>query len=698
MPEPDEAFEAFFNPRGVALIGASRDPRKLGYGIARNLVESRSSPAVHFVNPNAKDLLLGRVVYASVGDVPHPVDLAVLLVPAGSVPNTLVECGRRGIKAVIIASGGFRETGSAGAGLEERCGEIAAEYGIRFLGPNCIGTIDTHLGFNTTFLAPPGPLAGDVAFVSQSGAICAAVIDWSVGHGFGFSRLVSLGNQANVDETDALHMVAADPGTRVVTMYLETVAKGRGFVDYAARFPKPIVALKVGRFEGGKRAVVSHTGAMAGSDEAYRAAFRRAGIIRAESTEAMFDTARALAWAPLPTGRRIAVLTNAGGPGVTAADALEGDGLALAEISPAGRRLFEDFLPGGASLANPVDMLASAAPEDFGRSLQILLDEPGVDGVLVVFAPPPMYSSDQVAEVLVPVIDASPKPVLVAAMGGGSVGPAADRLRGARIPEFRFPERGAAALAVLADRADGRGLNHSSVLPPIGIDRDTATALLAAKAPGWLGPTRSAQLMTAYGIGVPPGLIATTAEDAIRGFDSLGAPLAMKIDDPALIHKSDLGGVQLGVSSSEETREAYDRLATLSHEHGTRSARVHLQAMVETGHDLIVGAVRDPQFGPMVMFGSGGVEVEGLGDVEFALAPLTVADVRFLLARTWAGRRLGGQRGVPGGDVAAVEDVLIKVGWLISDHSAIAEIEINPLRALSPGTGALALDVRARIE
>ena len=274
MPESADALDLFFNPRGVVLIGASRDQHKLGYGIARNLAGGGFAGPVHFVNPKAVGPLLGRSVYSSLADVPDPVDLAVLLVPAGVVPDRLAECGRRGIKAAIIVSGGFREAGPVGADLEAQCVSIAGDHGIRLMGPNCIGIIDTHLGFNTTFLAPPGPETGDVAFVSHSGAMCAAVIDWSAGRGFGLSRLVSLGNQADIDEVEALAMVADDPKTRVIMMYLESVTEGESFVELAGRITKPLVALKVGRREGGRKAVVSHTGALAGREEAYRAAFR----------------------------------------------------------------------------------------------------------------------------------------------------------------------------------------------------------------------------------------------------------------------------------------------------------------------------------------------------------------------------------------------------------------------------------------
>ena len=693
----DRAFDLFFNPRGVVLVGASQDPRKLGYGIARNLTGSGFTGSVHFVNPHWTDDLFGRPLYHAVSEVPDPVDLAVVLVPAGAVPAILAECGQRGISAVVIASGGFREAGVAGAELETRCLAIASEYGIRLLGPNCIGTIDTHSRLNTTFLAPPGPKPGDIAFVSHSGAMCAAAIDWFVGQGFGLSRLVSLGNQADVDEADALEMVAADEATRVVAMYLETVADGRRLVELAGRLAKPIVVLKAGRFEGGRKAVASHTGALAGRKEAYRAAFRRAGILWAETTEAMFDAARTLAWSPLPAGRRIAVLTNAGGPGVTAADAVETCGLQLAALSAATQKDLTHSLPGGAGTTNPVDMLASADPQDFARSLQTLVLAPEVDGVLVVFPPPPMFAAEQVADALVAVIEAARKPVLVSVMGDQSIGTAVGRLRAARIPEFRFPERAAAAMAVLAERAESVAVAAEFPSLPTDVDRGRAARLIAGVSPGWLGPRESADLLGAYGISAPPAVIVATADAAVKAAATLGGPVALKVNDPGIVHKSDVGGVRLGLVAESEIRVAFEALASL--EDGDRIGRtsVHVQPMVGVGMDVIVGGVQDSQFGPLIMFGSGGVEVERLEDVEFALAPLTRADLAYLLSHTRAGRRLSGFRSVPPSDGQAVQEVLSRVGLLISDHPGIGEIEINPLRVLSPGSGAVALDVRVRL-
>lgn len=689
---PPDAFDAFFEPRGVVLVGASRDPAKLGFGIARNLAGSDYPGEVYFVNPKIQGELFGRTVYRAVGDVPDPVELAILLVRAALTPSILSECGQRGIKAVVISSGGFGEIGKAGAELETECLAVAAEYDMRLLGPNCVGIIDTHSRLNTTFLAPPGPEPGDIAFVSQSGAMCAVAIDWFGGHRFGLSRLISLGNQMDLNDADALEMSAADSATRVVAMYLETTADGRRLVEIAARLTKPVVALKVGQSEAGSRAVASHTGALAGSEAAYRAAFRRAGIVRASTTEAMFDAARTLAWAPLPAGRRIGVLTNAGGPGVTAADALEARGLHLANLSTTTRRDLASSLPAGAGVANPVDMLASARPQDFAHCLQTLANAPEVDGVLVVFPPPPMFPAELVVDALVPVVDEANKPVLVTVMGDRAVEVASRRLRKARIPDFRFPEAAASALAALADRAEALSSMVDSPPDPIAVDRTRAEGILAQAAAGWVQPRECAEVMEAYGIACPAISLVRTAEEAIEAASLLGGRVVLKVDAAEFVHKSDVGGVRVGLTSADDIRAAYQDLVSLAGD-----AKVQVQEMVESGQEVIVGGVRDAQFGPLVMFGSGGVEVETQRDVEFALAPLTGVDVGYLLANTQAGRRIPGYRSIPAGDGKAVEDVLFRVGWLISHHLRIEELEVNPLRVLSPGSGALALDVRIRL-
>ena len=702
----------FFAPRGVAVIGASHDPTKLGYGLARNLVQSSYQGAVHFVNPRG-GTLFGRAVHPQVASVPDPVDLAILLIPAGSAPQALRECGERGIPAAIIGSGGFRETGTEGAALEVECLGIARAFGMRLMGPNSIGLLDTHLPMDATFLPPPGPPPGDVAFISHSGAICAAVIDWARGQGFGLSRLVSLGNQADVNETDVLSAVAADPFTRVLALYLEGVSDGRRFLGEASRVSrqKPVIALKVGRYASGQRAVASHTGALAGQENAFNAAFRRAGVIRADSSEEVFDWARALAWCPPPLGRSVAILTNAGGPGVTAADAVEANGLRLANLAPATQEALRSVpLPPAASLSNPVDMLASASPEQYAACLRLLIADPGVDSVLVILPPPPMYTAGAVAKAMIPVIHTSDKPVVVALMGERLIQEAVEHFRAARVPEYRFPERAASALAVLAERAEF--LARPTEIPGATRVEDhddaalqTLRLSLNALPPGALLPQELvARLLDVYGIPMPKSALAATAGEAVelarsQGLGDPGVAFVLKVESPSLPHKSDAGGVLLGLRTAEEIEGGFQAV-TASVRRAYPQAEilgVRVQQMAPAGQEVIVGAVQDPQFGPLMMFGSGGIEVEGLKDVAFALAPLSPEEAQYMLESTWAGRKLDGYRSLLPADRPAVLDVLLRLSRLASAFPQLAEIEINPLRVLPAGQGVFALDVRARL-
>jgi acetyltransferase len=712
MQIDNDSLTPFFEPRGVVVVGASQNPIKLGYGLARNLVQSRYLGAVHFVNPKG-GTLFRHTIYRSLAEVPDPVDLATLLVPARIVPEVLEACGQRGIRAVIIGAGGFRETGPEGAALEQECLHIAKAYGIRLLGPNCIGLLDTHLPLDTTFLPPPGPTPGDVAFVSHSGAICAAVVDWAHSQGFGLSRLVSLGNQADVNETDVLAPVAADPHTQVLTLYLEGVSDGRRFVEQASRVTrfKPVIALKVGRFESGRRAVASHTGAIAGQERAYSAAFRRAGVIRADTSEEMFDWARALAWCPLPEGRKVAVLTNAGGPGVTAADALEIYGMQMAELREETRAALREILPAAANLQNPVDMLASADPAQYAESLRLLLQDHGVHSVLVILPPPPMFTTGAVAKALIPVIHTTDKPVVVAVMGERLIQEAVEHFRAARVPEYRFPERAASALTVLAERTEHLARSEEEPVVQADVDADEVRRLLEGAthdASGFLPQETTSRIVDAYGICPLPVELARTADEAVARARQMRFPVALKVASPDIAHKSDVDGVLLNLRDEAAVVDGFHQIVG-----NAQRARpdaevlgVHVQRMVLRGQEVIIGAVQDPQFGPLAMFGSGGVEVEALNDVAFALAPMTCEEAQHLLESTWAGRRLRGYRNIPAADRDAVVDVLTRLAQLVADFSSadatanriwLEEIEINPLRVLPEGHGAFAVDVRARI-
>ena len=493
------SLSPFFAPRGVAVIGASTDPAKLGYRLAHNLVESGYRGGAYFVNPKGGSLL-GHEMFRTIADIPDPVDLAVLLIPASIVPQTLRDCGERGIRAVIISSGGFKETGAEGAALELECLNIARQYDMRLLGPNCVGVIDTHVPFDTSFLPPPGPLAGDMAFVSHSGVICDVAIDWARSLGFGVSLLVSLGNQADVTETDVLAPVAADPHTRVITLYLEGVGDGPRFVVEASRASrqKPVVAIKLGRSAGGQRAAASHTGAMVGQDHAYEAAFRRAGVMRANTSEELYDWSRALAWCSLPDGRQVGILTMAGGAGVIAADAVESYGLHLTDLQEATQAAMRTVLPAAASVRNPVDMLGSATPDQYVFCLKAMLADPGVQSLLVIIPPPPMGTAEAIAEAIIPLIKGVNKPVVLALIGGNLVSKAARLLRAAHLPEYAFPESAASALAVLARRAEF--LAQPERVNDILLGLDTHAARQAIEHPGENG---TADALAAYGIPIP---------------------------------------------------------------------------------------------------------------------------------------------------------------------------------------------------
>jgi acetyltransferase len=679
-----DTLDAFFKPRGIAILGASNDPSKLGYAVARNLLNSGFAGQVHLVNPKG-GILLGRAVYTSMSGVPDPVDLAVVIVPASSAAQAMREVGEHGIRAAILTSGGFREVGIQGANLEADVLQVCQEYSIRLIGPNCVGLLDTHLPFDTTFLPPPMPARGNIAFLSHSGAFCAAVIDWSRNQGFGFSRLISLGNQADLNETDLLPAIADDPHTKTICLYLETISDGQKFLKTTAAITpqKPIVALKVGRTASGQKAAASHTGAMAGSEAALNAAFEKAGVLRASNAEQLFDWARALSACPLPAGKKTAILTSAGGPGVIAADALEAEGLTLAILASNTEAQLQELLPPAASTHNPVDMLASAGPFQYVECLKVLLNCQEVDGVILIILPPPSHLAEDIADALIPLIQVSSKPVMVVLMGAHLIAAAHDHFSLAGIPTYPFPERAATALGVLSRRAEflsanKTGIDQRSVLPSYA-PYDTADEIVAM-----------------YGIATTPLNLAANKEQAARIAAEMSFPLVAKIASPDILHKSDIGGVLINLKDLEEVSRAYTTLVerASSARPDARIDGITLQRQIAAGQELILGAVRDPQFGVLMMFGSGGVEAEGLKDVAFALAPLNRAEADMLIEKTWAGRKLGGFRSIAPADKEAVTDALIRLSWLAIDHPEISEIEINPLRALS--NTAVALDVRMK--
>ena len=681
----DSSLLPLFQPKGVVVIGASTSTEKLGYGVARNLFQSGYKGAIHLVAQKSGKVF-GKKIYTSLQEIPDPVELAILIVPTQATSQAIEECGERGIKAAVIVSAGFREVGEEGAKLEQECIEAAQKHGVRLLGPNCIGTIDTHLPLDTTFLQPPMPDQGGIGFISHSGAFAAAIIDWARMQGFGFSRIVSLGNQADVNETDMMPILANDDHTKVIVMYMESISNGKHFVQVASEITKhkPVIALKVGRFEAGQKAAASHTGALAASDTAFDAAFAKAGVLRAETAEQMFDWARALENCPLPKGNKIGILTNAGGPGVIAADSLEHHGLVLAQLADTTLKALSAILPSAANTHNPVDMLASASPEQYATCLKILLQDKNVDAIMLILPPPPMFKAEEVARAVNDVIGTFEKPVVIPLMGSTLVENASDEFRKMRVPTYPFPERTASALAVLVKRA--KFLDRR---PPME-DRAVSGQRSAVRSPD--------ELMQAYNIPTAPIKLARDENEAITLANELGYPVVMKIASPDISHKSDVGGVLLNLEDEQSVSDGFiqmvKKIAILFPP--VQIDGVHLQRQIPDGQEVIVGMVRDPQFGPLMMFGSGGVEVEGLKDVAFALGPLNQAEAEEMMRRTWAGRKLKGFRSIPPVDEEAVKDVLVKLSQLAIEHEEIEEIEINPLRVLSKS--AVAVDVRIKFK
>lgn len=678
-------LDPFFKPHGVTVIGASRNPHKLGYGVVRNLKEFRYNGPIYPVNKTASEIL-DEPCYASVSEVPDPVDLAIIIVPAPVVPEMLKECGQRGIRHAIVISGGFSETGKEGKKLEEELKQIAEEQNMQIIGPNCIGTIDTHTPVNTTFVTGM-PEAGEIGFCSQSGAMVASVIDWARGAGVGFSRIASLGNQVDVNETQMIESLAGDPQTKVITAYIEGVSDGQNFLEVAkeAALKKPVVALKGGRGESGAKAVASHTGALAGSAEAYQAAFERSGVLQADTMEQMFDWARALAWQPLPKGKRVGVLTNAGGPAILAVDALEKAGLELAPLTDNTKSYLRSRLPKAASINNPVDVLAGSGPGTYAVALDALLTDETVDAVVVIQAPQDWFLPASLAEVVGEVAGVHDKPVIASIMGKASVEEALNILHKRKVPNVSFPERVASVLSTMVHRKEWLEM-PKEMTPEVSIDEEKAKQ--AAKENNW------ENLLRACDIALPPQQKAKTPDQAVDIAKEIGFPVVLKLSAKSVSHKTDVGGIQLDLRNEQQVRVAWEELTESAEEAGVIMEAALVQKMLTGGQEVILGIKRDAQFGPMVLCGTGGTDVELLKDVATAIAPLNRMQAEQLIGTTRAGEKLKGWRNQGPADRDTVITYLMQMAELAGKVPDLQELEINPLYVMTDGEGAFAVDVR----
>ncbi len=688
----------FFAPRGVAIIGASASSNKLSYGILRNMTLYGYTGQVAPVNPRA-DEILGLKCYPEIASVPDPVDLAVVVLPAPNIPDVLEACGQRGIRAVTIISGGFKEVGEGGAGLEYTCLDIARRYGMRLVGPNCVGTLDLYTGLNTTFINGV-PDKGGIGFVSQSGAVGGGVVDLLRGKKIGFSNFASLGNEADVTESDVIEYLGEDDHTRVIAVYVEMIRDGRRFIEIARKVTakKPVVLLKAGRTSAGARAVSSHTGSLAGAHAAYQAAFLQSGVIEVDSVADLFDLAVALDFQPLPAGSRTVLLTNAGGPAALASDSLAVNGLTMADLSIETKNNLRQQLNPAAQVGNPVDMLGGAEPPEYAMALKCLLADPNVDMAIPILVPQALVDPVEVARQISLVSKDSGKPVVACFMGEVSVGEARQVLHENHIPMYVYPESTGKVLGAMRRYSLWRSRPEDETAPLAGIDQAAARRQLD-KAGGMqaLGESLTRPLLAAYGIPMVAGGFAATAAEAVDIARKVGFPVVMKIVSPDILHKSEAGGIKLNLGHEDEVQTAYEHLmrSVAGRLPQASLEGVLVEAMAPIGQEVIVGMKRDPNFGPLMMFGFGGIYVELFSDVAFRVAPVSRGEALSMIHQTRAGRLLTGFRGQPEADLEAVMDAIMRLSQLALDFPELSEVEINPLLVFPKGQGALALDCRA---
>jgi len=696
-------LEEFFKPTSIAIIGASREPGKVGHEILRNILESGFKGKVFPINPKAEEIF-GLKCYPSVLNVPREIDLGVIVVPATIVPMVVEEAGKKGIKALIIISAGFREAGGEGTKLEDEIVKICEKHRIRILGPNCLGVTDTYTPLNTSF-APNMPPKGRIALVSQSGALGAAILDWILDQRIGFSKFVSLGNKADLDETDIISALADDEETSIILLYLEGVKRGNEFIKVAQEVTrkKPIVILKSGITAAGARAASSHTGTMAGSDSAFDTAFRKAGVIRVETAEELFDLAEVFSTQPIPDGPNAAIITNAGGPGILAADACEKYGLKTAPMSSEIVEKLRGKLPPASAFFNPVDVLGDASAERYRFAAETVLGSGDVDVSLIILTPQAMTEPLSIAKAIIGLKQAfKDKPLVTSFMGGRAVVKAVEELEESGIPNYEFPERAIRSLSALVKYCDYLKRSPVEVTPRFRVNYAKASSIfekVRSERRVTLTGAEAAEVANSYGIPTPLTLLATTAEEAVLSANRIGYPVVLKIESPRIHHKTDIGGVKLNVSSEEDARRTFYELVGRAHIFYPKATvlGVNVQKMVSPGREMIIGMNRDITFGPLIMFGLGGIYVNFLKDVAFGLAPLTERDAVEMIKQTKAYTLLRGVRGEAVSDIDSIVDVLLRISQLVTDFSEINELDINPLIAYEEGKGCLALDVKITI-
>jgi len=691
-----------FHPKSVAVLGASRNPGKVGHGVFANLVRSGFPGEVYGVNPAGGEVL-GRSFYRDIGAIPGSVDLGVFVVPPPAVIEAIPLLAGKGMKAAIVISAGFKEIGGEGAVLERALREALSAASVRAVGPNCLGVINTHEKLNASFSAGT-PLPGSIAFFSQSGALCTAILDWAVGAGIGFSKVVSLGNKADISELDLMEYLSDDPETRVILGYVESIDEGRRFLQTAREVTskKPVILLKAGATAAGARAASSHTGSLAGSDRAYSAAFRQGGILRAETVEELCDFALGFAMQPAPPADQLLIVTNAGGPAILAADTAERIGIPLAEVSPDLRGRLRATLPPTASLENPVDIIGDARADRYREVLKVVRDDPSAGSVLVLLTPQAMTEPEETARAVLSALSGSGKTVLASFLGEKSVREARTILQNGGIPQYPGPERAVRVLRAMIAYRRIREAGLPGGEEPGGVLPTSVAAILRdalSRGRRTLGEEDSRGILESYGFRFPRHALARTSVEAVAAFEEMGGEAAMKIVSPEILHKTEVGGVRLNLRSSEDVGRAFLEITSSARRMVPRAwiTGVSVQEMVTGGRELILGMSRDAQFGPLLMFGLGGIHVEVLQDVVFRVAPVSRREAAEMVREIRAYPLLAGFRGGEPADEESIVEAILCISRLSLDFPQIVELDINPVMVLPKGRGLRAIDCRMSI-
>jgi len=693
----DFMLESLMYPQAVAILGASRKAEKVGHAFVANLIRSGYQGKIIPVNPEAQDIL-GLKCYRTLEEFGGKIDLSIVVVPPKFVKAAIQSSINAGAKVVTVITAGFKEVGSAGAALEEELVELCRGQGARLMGPNCLGILNTHHRMNATF-APSVPPAGKISVISQSGALCVAILDWAAKQQLGMGKVISIGNKADLNEADFLQTLAEDKETAVIASYLESIKDGNKFLRIAeeAAASKPVVVLKVGVTSAGAKAASSHTGSLAGADIAYGAAFKRSGVVRAENFESLFDYALAFASQPLPAGHRVAVITNAGGPGIMAADAAESLGLKMISPREATKAKLREFLPAAASVGNPVDVIGDATPDLYIKSLQVLQEDEDIDAIVVVVTPQNMTQPETLAQQLADT-HSGKKPLLTTFMGGEAVEDAKATLMAAGIPNYPSTERAMHTLRAMCDYAAWRRRPPRIVTRfPVNrrrVDRIIQMQIRSGQAQ--VGEVEAKEILRAYEFNILDGHLARNADEAVEVAERIGYPVVLKISSPDIIHKSDFGGVRINLANAEQVRDAFD-LMMLRIQRRAPDAHIRggfVEKMGARGREVILGMTRDPQFGPMLMFGLGGIFVEVMKDVTFHLAPITADEAMQMLKGTRSYALLKGARGQSPVDLDAIAGALQRISQLATDYPEITELDINPFIVGPIGAEAYVADAR----